>query len=185
MMKYMIAPALVAGAFSAPAFAQDNPALFTGPRVEAVVGTDGDLTYGGLLGYDVQGGKAVFGIEGEALLSNGRDCETLMSNIQDRLCVKAGRDLYVGGRIGFALGAGTLLYGKAGYTNLRLKETYDPGTSGGTAFEASRNLDGIRVGGGIEQKIGRNAFLKGEYRYSNYERGSRKHDGVVGIGFRF
>ena len=185
MMKYMIAPALAAGAFSAPAFAQNDPAPFSGPRVEAVAGTDGDLTYGGGLGYDLQSGKIVFGVEGEVLLSNSRDCETLMSNIQDRLCVKGGRDLYMGGRIGFVLGAGTLLYGKAGYSNLRLKETYDPGTSAGTTFEGARTLDGIRVGGGIEQTIGRSAFLKGEYRYSNYEGGSRKHDAIIGLGLRF
>jgi outer membrane immunogenic protein len=99
--------------------------------------------------------------------------------------VEAGRDLYVGARVGFALGTGTLIYGKGGYTNLRLKDTYDPGTSGGTAFEFAHDLDGFRIGGGIEQKLGSKAYVKGEYRYSDYEGGSRKHDAVVGIGLRF
>ncbi len=191
-MKYLIGPALVAGAFAAPALARDDrpPAPqeardFDGARLEAVIGSDGELTYGGGLGYDFQSGKAVFGIEGEALFSSARECETLMSNIQDRLCAEAGRDLYVGGRVGFAIGARTLLYGKAGYTNLRVKDTYDPGTSGGTVFELTRELDGIRVGAGIEQKIGGSLSVKGEYRYSNYEAGSRKHDVVVGLGLRF
>jgi outer membrane immunogenic protein len=170
---------------AAPALAQSDPAPFAGPRVEGLAGTDGGLLVGGGLGYDVQSGRAVFGAEGEALFSTNRDCDVLNTATQDRLCAKTGRDLYAGGRLGFAVGAGTLIYGKAGYTNLRLKESYDPGTSGGTAFEFSRTLDGVRVGGGIEQRLGSRAYVKGEYRYSNYEAGAWKQEGLVGVGLRF
>ena len=54
-----------------------------------------------------------------------------------------------------------------------------------TGFELSRNLDGIRVGGGIEQRLGSRAYVKGEYRYSNYEAGAWKQEGLVGLGLRF
>jgi outer membrane immunogenic protein len=84
-----------------------------------------------------------------------------------------------------AIAPNTLLYGKAGYTNIRIGAFLDGGTGGGNNLLFSEELDGVRVGAGVEQKLGRNAFIKGEYRYSNYEAGQRKHDGVVGIGFRF
>jgi outer membrane immunogenic protein len=191
MLKYCLAAALAAAGVASPVFAQDaepaaaGPSQFSGFKAEAVAGISEEIFVGGGLGYDFQKGNFVFGVEGEATTSVGKDCEVLMSNIQDRLCLKLGRDLYAGGRIGMVLGRGALLYGKAGYTNLRLKDTYDPGTSGGTGFEFTRHLDGVRVGAGIEQKLGGSAYVKGEYRYSNYESNNWKHDGLVGIGFRF
>ena len=185
MIKICLAAALFAPALGSPAVAQNAPAPFTGPRAEVLVGTDGSLLFGGGLGYDFQSGRILFGIDGEALFSTEADCEILNSNVQDRLCSKAERDLYAGGRVGFALAPRTLLYGKAGYTNLRLEDSYDPGTSGGVAFKFTDALNGIRVGGGIEQRIGRSAFVKGEYRYSNYEAGIWKHEGMAGLGLRF
>jgi outer membrane immunogenic protein len=185
MLKYCLAAVLAVAGVTSPALAQEDPEPFAGPKVEALAGTDGGLILGGGLGYDFQRGKIVFGVEGEALTSTDRECETLDTTIQDRLCAKADRDLYAGGRIGVALGTGTLLYGKVGYTNLRLNETYDNGTAPGTGFDIAYSLDGVRVGGGIEQKLGRSLYVKGEYRYSNYEAGFWKHEGVAGIGLRF
>jgi len=185
MLKYCLTAVAAAAAIATPAVAQEDSEPFTGPKVEAVAGTDGGLILGGGLGYDFQRGNIVFGLEGEALTSTDRDCETLDSTIQDRLCARTDRDLYAGGRIGFAVGAGTLVYGKLGYTNLRLDETYDPGTAPGTGFDIAYSLDGVRVGGGIEHKLGGSLYVKGEYRYSNYEGGAWKHDGVAGIGLRF
>ena len=37
----------------------------------------------------------------------------------------------------------------------------------------------------MKVQLGRNAYVKGEYRYSDYEDGSFTHDGVIGLGFRF
>jgi len=190
MFKYCLAAALASTVVASPVFAQDaGPAAtepsFSGFKAEAVAGISEEVFVGGALGYDWQKGRFVFGVEGEATTSVEKDCEVLTPSFQDRVCLKLGRDLYAGGRVGVVLGRGTLLYGKAGYTNLRLKDTYDPGTSGGTAFEFTRHLDGVRVGAGLEQKLGSNAYIKGEYRYSNYESNNWKHDGLVGIGFRF
>jgi len=185
MLKYYVAAIMVAAAVASPVSAQEEPAPFAGPRVEAVAGISEEIFVGGGFGYDFQKGKLVFGVEGEVTTSVEKDCEVLTPGIQDRLCLNIGRDLYAGGRVGFAVGRTTLLYAKAGYTNLRLKDTYDPGTGGGTGFEFTRNLDGIRVGAGLEQKLGRNAYVKGEWRYSNYENDNYKHDGLIGIGFRF
>jgi outer membrane immunogenic protein len=172
-------------AFAAPALAQDAPPPnFNGPRVEAVAGTDGTLLYGGAIGYDLQRGKLVFGFEGELDLSAGKHCETLDVSIHDRLCERGRRDLYAGGRVGVAVAPGTLLYAKAGFTHLRERVTYDGGSGGGT-FRYVDRLNGIRVGAGIEQRIGAKVYVKGEYRYSDYQYRGYKHDGIVGIGIRF
>ena len=48
----------------------------------------------------------------------------------DELRVRAGRDLYVGGRVGVVVGGNTLLYAKAGYTNARVRVDYEDGTAG-------------------------------------------------------
>jgi outer membrane immunogenic protein len=185
-MTCLIPAASAAAAFAGPALAQTTPRpAFEGPRVEAVVGTDGGLIYGGAIGYDLQRGKLALGLEGEIDLSNRQSCDTLEPSFNSRLCERNRRDLYVGGRIGVAVAPSTLLYAKVGYTHIRQRVTYDPGSSGDSGFTFVDARDGIRVGAGIEQKLGSKVYVKGEYRYSNYRFGGFKHDGVVGVGIRF
>ena len=192
MNKFLIAVLLGATA-ATPALAQ-NAAPFTGPRVEAIVGYDnvkGDgghrngVTYGAGLGYDFQLGGAVLGIEGEATDSSAKGCETGFITATDRICANAKRDLYVGGRVGVAVAPSTLLYAKAGYTNARFKVNYTDTATPANNSSASTNLDGVRVGAGVEQKLGTNLYAKAEYRYSNYEQGLSRHQVVAGLGFRF
>jgi outer membrane immunogenic protein len=196
MKKYLIAGLLAAG-IAAPALAQDAGAdngRFTGFRVEGLAGYDrvnadghsDGVTYGAGVGYDFQAGNMVVGIEGEAADSTVDECVSGTVTIADSLCVKAGRDLYAGGRIGAVVGSNTLLYAKAGYTNARVNSDYEDGTAGTAAdFNLHQNLDGIRAGVGAEFGVGSNAFIKAEYRYSNYEQGIERHQGVVGVGLRF
>ena len=196
MRKYLLAALLAgaAGATAAPAFAQDATP-FSGVRVEGVVGYDttdveGDnasgVAYGVGVGYDFQAGGVVLGVEGEASDSTLDECVTGVNVAGDELCASAGRDLYAGGRIGYAVSPNVLVYGKAGYTNARIRLDYEDGTAG-TALDFSNgeNLDGVRVGGGLEFAIGPNSYLKAEYRYSNYEQGFDRHQALAGFGFRF
>jgi outer membrane immunogenic protein len=192
MNKFLIA-ALLGATAATPALAQDN-APFTGPRVEAIVGYDnvkGDgghrdgVTYGAGIGYDFQLGGAVLGVEGEATDSSAKGCETGFVTATDRICANAKRDLYVGGRVGVAVAPSTLLYAKAGYTNARFKVNYTDTATPAANFSASDNLDGVRVGAGVEQKLGTSLYAKAEYRYSNYEQGLARHQVVAGLGFRF
>ncbi|MGF7150624.1 outer membrane immunogenic protein [Sphingomonas zeicaulis] len=196
MRKFLTAALLAAPAFvglSAPAFAQES-APFTGPRVEGIVGWDraqaeGDhedgVVYGAVVGYDWQMGGAVVGAELEATDSSADVCARDVSRIGDRLCVGAKRDLYVGARVGTAVTPSTLLYAKAGYTNARFGYDYDDGGNGDLDYGNGTNLDGVRVGAGVEQKLGPNTFVKGEYRYSNYEAGVSKNQVLAGFGVRF
>jgi outer membrane immunogenic protein len=182
MSKFIIAAALSAVAIAAPAFAQDAAAgpSYSGAHVEAIGGwdrvqsgghDDGAL-YGVGAGYDLRRGNTVFGIEGEASDSTVReDFGTVTAH--------AARDLYAGGRIGIVAG-GNLLYAKAGYTNARLSLS---GATVGTVDRA--NLDGVRVGAGVEHALGSRAFVKAEYRYSNYEAGVSRNQVVAGVGLRF
>jgi len=192
MRKYFAA-ALLAGTLATPAFAQDTAANLGGLRVEGLIGyettdvedegADG-LTYGVGVGYDVQSGGAVFGIEAEATESEIDECATDAIAVGDQLCAEAGRDLYVGGRVGAAVGANSLVYVKGGYTNARIRLDYDPAV-GNVVTTSREDLDGIRVGGGVQFGLGTNLYAKAEYRYSNYEQGFDKHQGLVGVGFKF
>jgi outer membrane immunogenic protein len=192
-MRSIVVAALFAASAAAPALAQDasGRAPFTGPRVEGLVGWDrvqnnghkDGVAYGVGAGYDFQAGKALIGIEGEAADSTAKLCAGSRTAVDPRVCAKAGRDLYVGGRIGTVVGGRTLLYAKGGYTNAQAKLTSNDGTTQTTLGKS--NLDGYRVGAGAEYAIGANSFVKTEYRYSNYEAGFDRHQVVAGFGFRF
>jgi outer membrane immunogenic protein len=192
MRKYLLA-ALVAGAVATPALAQDDRPPFTGVRVEGIVGYDradanphtNGVLYGVGAGFDFQTGGAVLGVEGEFSDSTADRCVTGLGVAGDRTCAKAGRDFYAGGRVGGVVGSNTLLYAKAGYTNARINADYTGVAGGPASFSLHEDLDGVRVGGGVEHAVGRNAFVKAEYRYSNYEAGAERHQAVVGFGFRF
>lgn len=171
-MRMIYAAALVAAASATPAFAQDAAPAFNGGHIEAIGGYDsisggGDsesgVAFGIAGGYDFRSGGAVFGVEAEATESTVEDAG-----------VEAGRDLYIGGRVGGVVGGNGLLYVKAGYTNARA-------SFGG----AGVTFDGIRAGAGVEWLIGRNFSIRGEYRYSNYDSDLSRNQGVVGLGFRF
>ena len=193
-MRKSLFAAVLATAAATPAIAQDS-APFSGLRVEGQVGYDASdvegensdgVTYGTQAGYDVQRRGAVFGVEGEIADSTVDECVQDVDLAGDELCLSAGRDLYVGGRAGAAVSPNVLVYGKAGYTNARANLDYEDGTDGTALdFEEGENLDGVRVGGGVEVALGPNSYAKTEYRYSNYEQGISRNQGVAGFGFRF
>lgn len=185
---------LLAGAAATPALAQDA-APFQGARVEGVIGYDrvgvedegaNGVVYGVGVGYDIQRGRGVFGIEAEVTDSSADECVGEVVIAGDALCASAGRDLYVGARAGAAVTPSLLLYAKAGYSNARVTLDYDDGPGTTVAdYRISENLDGVRLGAGAEYAIGPNSYLKAEYRYSNYEQGFDRHQVVGGFGFRF
>ncbi|MFN3435130.1 MAG: outer membrane protein [Sphingomonas sp.] len=200
-MRTLILAALAAGTLATPALAQTTDGPFTGLRIEGVAGydalrdghdkTDG-FVYGGAVGYDVQLNNLVVGAEGEV---TGSTADTRTNNLVttgDRFRVGMGRDLYVGARVGFPLNPTTMAYAKGGYTNARVETRYDIGT---TSTRDHADLDGFRLGAGLEHQIGANTYVKGEYRYSNYGRANGsvssydidadRHQLVAGVGMRF
>ena len=219
-MRKLVLTALAAASVTAvatPALAQSANGPFDGFRVGAIAGWDGlrpgkgpdssisdgngadGFLYGAEAGYDHQMGNLVIGVDGEVSGSTAKttnvpvDAEALGYGR-----VKAGRDLYIGGRIGYTVAPTTMLYAKAGYTNARLDLAANNGT---TTYGDHYNLDGYRLGVGVEQAFGRNAYGKLEYRYSNYgdarleypdgantnnfDVNTDRHQVVAGVGFRF
>jgi len=202
MRTLAITALLAASALATPAFAQDTRAPFTGAHVEGVIGYDhvgsgsdqssessDGLLYGGAIGYDVQlNGGLVLGADAEL---TGSTTDTRANNLiapGDVFKVDAGRDIYVGGKIGYAVSPTAMIYAKGGYTNARVNTHY---ISGATSVDDHSDLDGWRVGAGVQYNLANNLYLKGEYRYSNYS----KIDGydadldrnqvVAGVGFKF
>ena len=57
--------------------------------------------------------------------------------------------------------------------------------SGAGDTSEGSNLDGIRVGGGVERALGGKSYVKTEYRYSNYQNGVSRHQVLAGVGIRF
>ena len=207
MRKYILA-ALLAGTVASPAFAQTEPGPFTGARVEAVLGYDslgfsgeddvddigGDdslegLLYGVGVGFDFDAGGVVIGAEAEYTDSTG-SFEFEDEDVEAGL--DTGRDLYVGGRLGFTVAPTTLLYVKGGYTNLKLDANL---ADEDEDFGGSGEIDGYRLGAGAEFLFGTNSYAKIEYRYSNYgsfgeddlfgEVDVDRHQFVAGVGLRF
>lgn len=184
-MRILAATALALTTLAAPAFAQDAEAPAGGVKVVAIGGFDHvkdsgqgtDGAFAGIaVGYDVQLSKLVVGGEVEASFATTDECVAVTPT--SNACVEAGRDLYAGARVGLPIGGGTVLYAKGGYTNARVVGTLD-----GTTV-TSQNLDGWRVGGGAEANVGK-FLVRLEYRYSDYDGGTKRHQGVLGLGYRF
>lgn len=190
MRTLVVSAIALAAATATPALAQDGD--FTGPHAEVVAGwdhvsADGEgqsgFTYGGSIGYDYQIGSLVVGVSGEVTGSTTDRSFHDVATAGDTLKSEAGRDYYAGGRIGYVVMPQTLVYGSVGYTNARVNYDYNTGTNVGN-FERHDDLDGIRLGAGIERDFG--PFLgKIEYRYSNYEQDFSRHQVLAGLGVRF
>jgi outer membrane immunogenic protein len=188
-----------------PAFAQDVPShTFSGPRVEAIAGYDSSrsgstvdndttrntkqsingLVYGAAIGYDAPvGNNLVIGADAEISSSTAKwDNNNGVANTFNLGRVKAGRDIYVGGRIGYAVSPQTLVYLKGGYTNARFNLE---GTDGTTNLSQRLDTDGYRVGAGVEYAISPKSFVKLEYRYSNYKKAEYDYNGTTPDSSRF
>lgn len=215
-MRYYLIAALLAGGVVTPALAQ-NASPFTGPRVEGLIGYDslrsgerednadtndneGDETIDGIgfgvgAGYDFDAGGVILGVEAEYMDSNGdQDGDESIDGF--RRNIETGRDIYVGARAGMRVAPSTMIYAKGGYTNLAVEANYEGPDD---TLEFDQNADGFRLGAGVEQAFGQNAYAKLEYRYSNYNNIENnlegtdferdidldRHQVVAGVGFRF
>lgn len=180
MKNYVIAAFAAAAAFvpaaaNAKAYVQVQGGI---DHVKVDGGSDDGATFGGAVGYEIPLGETVFiGLEGSADFSTVKECADL--SLTETACVKAGRDLSAVARLGTKLGGSTSVYVLGGYTNARIKASYDDGI---TKITDGANLDGFRLGAGFKMNFNERFYGKVEYRYSNYEAGVSRHNGLVGIG---
>lgn len=193
---------------------------FSGPRVEVLLGWDhfankslkdidtsaelantaSGLTYGGAVGYDTAvAPNLLLGAELSVTGSTARWSADTVTSTFNTTNLRIGRDIFVGGRIGYALSPRTLLYGKAGYTNTLFSID---GANSGEMLNHQSNSAGFRIGTGLEQRLTKKTYVKLEYDFSHYGSGQfnyagstpdgsnfalkdDRHQVLVGIGLRF
>lgn len=169
--------------FCTPSAVAQDAIEFEGARAEIGVGLDqlrfdlstfgetgraksSDLGYGLTLGYDrAVSPTMLIGVEGGLTLSD-------VGYGDDVLRRRRGIDLAA--RVGTPITPNALLYGKAGYSNLQLRENGQVG-----------EVDGLLLGAGLEVKLSPTAYVKSEYRYYDYARGYTSSAIVTGLGIRF
>lgn len=192
MIKRSLLPlAVVAIAAWSPAQASE----FTGFRAGIQVGADRsaydnedagiDESFGGVaagfsIGYDFGlGENVVMGLEATAEEAN---TDYDFKDGSDFVEIDAKRDLGLVGRLGVKASERALIYGLIGYSNARVRAR---GKVSGVSFNEPGNVDGVRVGAGVETVLGRKGYGKIEYRYSDYSDGLSRNQIVLGAGIRF
>lgn len=184
-MKSYIFAAVVMSVAATPAFAKGAYVQVQGGYDKiSVAGSSADgIAYGVAAGYDFAlSDKAFIGVEASLDDSSTKECESDILALGDRLCALAGRDIAAVARLGYNLSEASQLYVLAGYTNARLKVTYDDGISKASVAD---NGDGFRVGAGYKHNFGEKLFGKLEYRYSNYEADFSRNQVLAAIGVNF
>lgn len=209
----LILAAAMCLASASPVFAQEaepatNPAPaatpareFAGFRAEANIGYDQTgadtvgatlrgVRVGGAVGYDLAIGRH-FTIGAEAGIGwnvAGKESIGLISGSSSPSTyqVSAAHDLDISARVGYAASAKTLVYAKAGWTDAAYRYSFGPPSN----YTGYGSLEGVRLGAGLEQKLGKNVYAKAEYRYTLYgddygDQNSNRHQLLTGIGVRF
>jgi len=74
-----------------------------------------------------------------------------------------------GGRVGYLVSPGSLLYASAGYSQAEFENTRKGFRGGPWGSETGSRHDGWFVGAGIEALLGSNWFGRVEYRYAEYD----------------
>jgi outer membrane immunogenic protein len=206
MNKFVLA-SLAALIPAAPVAAAD----FSGPSIEAhaawdrvqakvsyagesAKGHDTGAAYGVGVGYDFRFQHSVVGVLAAIDDSSVKECA---SDGTTRTCATVGRDIEVGARFGAFAEPRLLVYLKAAYANTRAGLSYRDSAAPADDFSAHDSRDGIRVGVGMEYAITPHAFVKAEYRYTDYKNlrldadgdtariGLSRHQLLGAIGYRF
>ncbi|WBO21010.1 outer membrane protein [Sphingomonas abietis] len=210
MKMFLLATGALLVASAAPAFAQDgtataapsDSATFTGPRAEIFggwdrVGTrerfdDGTTrvtnhdhktawTGGGLVGYDYPiGDKMTVGVLGSYAVSTAKTCADDATSIA---CLKAGREIEGGARVGYRLGAKSLVYVKGAYVNGQIRGTV--ADDAGDYVRGHANRDGWRAGAGVEYAVTKHAYVKAEYDYTRFKSFDAQDLGFADTSLRY
>ncbi|MFK7842779.1 MAG: outer membrane protein [Sphingorhabdus sp.] len=200
----IVAASLVAISAPQAAFAQDTDDLFTGVSVGVQGGYDrqsidetileganavtlnakkSGIIYGGYLGYDLQMGKVVVGVEA-GFSPNGK---TITSDIANggsaELNPKWSADASV--RAGVVLADRALFYGRIGYNRKRYSVSRFANGNNSAIASSNENADGLMFGGGAEFAFNENAAFRVEYRRNKLDGSLRSNQVLAGATLRF
>jgi outer membrane immunogenic protein len=141
---------------------------------------------GGLIGYNWQFNQFVVGLEGDIAgdFGNGKSSIGLPGTVgpiggvnapsADSIKAQSDFDASIRGRLGFLATPSTLLYATGGVAFLDLKYSANCPGVGNSWCNAPDNASssnvrvGWTIGAGIEQRLGGNWSIRGEYRYSDF-----------------
>lgn len=193
-------------AAASPAFAQsdidpDEKAWpsdsFTGTSIEAILGLDhfasksskdidsgaefestkSGLAFGGGVGYDFAVNPNItVGFEATVTGSTASWHTDDITSTFNLARIRAGRDIYVGGRVGYAFNPKTLAFVKFGYANTAFNLT---GSNTSENLYETADASGIRAGFGLEQKVTKKTFVRLEYDFSHYGTGAYSYGGTT------
>lgn len=152
---------------------------------DVAVSRSQDSFSGGVFaGYDYKVSPRVV-IGAEAGVQFGADDSIVRDTGTALVTVDPKRSLDLTARAGYLVTDNTLLYARGGYTNARVRTSFD----GAAGFRsATENRDGWMVGGGVERAISDNVSARLEYRYADLSEGDGKfdrHQALFGIAYRF
>lgn len=136
--------------------------------------------YGAYAGYGQTFGKIYLGGEaeiGSADLSGSGTVAGLRSKLD------ANESWGLSARAGYLVNNDVLLYGRAGWQRSNYDVTVGTGTS---KIKVGDNVDGYRLGTGVEYAVTDNVLARLEYNYTNYDDTNFKQNQIrVGVAYRF
>jgi outer membrane immunogenic protein len=165
-----------ANCFAFPGYCVETPFSFTGTNTAA--------TGGGFVGYRIQFGTFVAGLEGDANAKNASSTSVFTDSNAFRTetfagTVKQGADGSIRGRLGYLVTPWVLVYGTGGvafgsvsgsfgytaYQNTLFGLPCCSSVTGGGSWSTTRS--GATGGGGVEAMITQQLALRLEYRYTD------------------
>jgi outer membrane immunogenic protein len=158
----------------------DNNASAASGAVRADIDSDGWL-YGAYAGYGKTFDQFYFGAEAEIGSASLSGNAGTVAGLPTKL--DANESWGLSARAGYLLNDSTLLYARAGWQRTNYDVTVG---TGATQVKASDNLDGYRLGGGLEYAVTDNVLVRTEYNYVNYDNTNFRENQVrVGVAYRF
>lgn len=158
----------------------DNNASAASGAVRADIDRDGWL-YGAYAGYGQTFDQFYFGGEAEIGSANLSGSSGSVAGLPTKLDTNESWGLSA--RAGFLVNDQTLLYGRAGWQRTNYDITVGTGAN---RIKVGDNLDGYRLGGGLEYAVTDNVLIRSEYNYINYENTNFHENQLrVGVAYRF
>ncbi len=150
------------------------------PRIASSIDRKkGGVGYRARIGYDAQMGNLLV-IGAEAGIGRGGRTLTTASPLGEYM-VKPRWTWDVSGRAGILAAPTVLLYGRAGYSWLRIREKTDFRATTSKDLSTSSTAKGLLYGGGLEVAVSPGLFVRAEYNRVNYGDGLKTSKALLGI----
>lgn len=154
------------------------------PRIATAVDADrGGFGYRGHAGFDMELGH-MFVIGAEAGIGRGGKSLKAKSSTGE-YSLKPGWTWDATARAGFLPAKNVLIYGRAGYSWLRVREKTDFAATATKDIKTSSTESGLLYGGGIETAIAPGFFVRAEYDRINYRNGLKASRTQLGVSMGF